>query len=70
MNKRRTAKDWESIAKEFGCVALRDLLYKYYVEKRMTTRQIGQDVLDVSEDRVVQLLKTQGIPLRKRGGIR
>lgn len=70
MNTRRTVKDWDHYAHECGCGNLRQLLYKYYVERGMTTREIGADILDTSKDRVVQLLRANNIPLRRRGGIR
>jgi len=49
---------------------MRELLVKYYIERGMTTLQIGRDVLDVGDDRVIALLRTEGIPVRKRGGSR
>lgn len=69
MNNRKTKQDWEKQADEFGYKSLYQMLYKYYVERGMTTKDIGHD-LDISHDRVTQLLRSEGIPLRKRGGIR
>jgi len=70
MNTRRSKADWEVVAKECGFGSMRELLVKYYIERGMTTLQIGRDVLDVGDDRVIALLRTEGIPVRKRGGSR
>jgi len=68
MNQHRNAEDWDRVAKEFRCENMKELLYKYYVTQHMTTREIATALLDISKDRVVQLLKVNGIPLRRRGG--
>ena len=69
MNQHRSEQEWAKVAREFGHDSMRELLYKYYVDKGMTAKQIGVEVLDVSRDRVLQLLKLAGIPARRRGGI-
>jgi hypothetical protein len=69
MNLRRTAEDWEKLAGEYGYTSMYNMLYKWYVDRGMSIRVIGGD-LGISKDRVVQLLKIQGIPMRKRGGVR
>ena len=68
MNQHRSVQEWDRVAKEFGCDDMKELLHKYYVTQCMTTREIATGVLDVSKDRVVQLLRLHGIPLRRRGG--
>ena len=67
MNIHRTRAEWEDYAKEAGFEDMTTMLHHWYVVHHKSTRAIA-NIMNISKDRVAQLLREHGVKLRPRGG--
>lgn len=68
MNLHRNSQDWDAAARIAGYSSMRELLVHLYVTQRNPSSKVG-DLLGISKDRVIQLLRVHDIPVRPRGGL-
>lgn len=68
MNVHRNIRAWDDWAASRGYANLYTFLYDFYVDKQMSLTGVGE-MMGIRRDRVADLLRINGIPVKGRGGV-